>query len=554
MENPSNLPRAVQILSPVDHCFQLKLNDLESILNADDIKDRRIVVVSIAGAFRKGKSFLMNFFLKYLYAQYKKCDVSDWIGKNDSENANRVQIGFKSRGGRQPETTGIWIWSDIFTHDENLAIILLDTQGIFDNQSSVKDCTTIFALSTLLSSVQCFNLMQNIQEDDLQHLELFTNYGKLVLGQSNEKPFQQLIFVVRNWPHACETGYGWSGRNVIEEVLAENSDQTSEMQQLRSQIKSSFEEISAFLMPFPGTTVQQGGFTGDLQQIDPEFVKYIEELVPAIFAPDKLIVKKINGHELRARDFAKYLQSYTDIFNGDKLPEPKTVLMATAETSYLILQNECMNFYVDFMEETFDKTETYFDEMELKNIHQRALDGAMSKFDEKRKLGGKKMISKLQRQIKKDINDKFDVFTQKNQVKLEDFIKKAKWHNKNVITEIKTSLVKCVCEEINNTELNLTRSHLQTIFGTMQKTAMEQFEREKIGIDEISDEFREDLKHGLDRFGVILFEMWDVYSKSVGSYKNGLMKKINEFNRGYATEYELVNSHQKAQDKAMAQY
>lgn len=30
----------------------------------------------------------------------------------------------------------------------------MDTQGAFDNQSTVKDCATIFALSTMISSVQ----------------------------------------------------------------------------------------------------------------------------------------------------------------------------------------------------------------------------------------------------------------------------------------------------------------------------------------------------------------------------------------------------------------
>lgn len=61
--------RAIQIVMPVNHAFQLQLEDLQGILKADNIKDRHCVIVSIAGAFRKGKSFLLNFFLKFLYAQ-----------------------------------------------------------------------------------------------------------------------------------------------------------------------------------------------------------------------------------------------------------------------------------------------------------------------------------------------------------------------------------------------------------------------------------------------------------------------------------------------------
>ena len=45
-------------------------------------------------------------------------------------------------------------------------------QGAFDSQSTVKDCATVFALSTMLSSVQVYNIMGNIQEDDLQHLQV----------------------------------------------------------------------------------------------------------------------------------------------------------------------------------------------------------------------------------------------------------------------------------------------------------------------------------------------------------------------------------------------
>lgn len=59
----------IQIVIPKNQTYELEIDELNHILDADDIKDRHIVVVSIAGASRQGKSFLLNFFLKFLYAQ-----------------------------------------------------------------------------------------------------------------------------------------------------------------------------------------------------------------------------------------------------------------------------------------------------------------------------------------------------------------------------------------------------------------------------------------------------------------------------------------------------
>ena len=64
-----NSGQAIRIITTNDHVFNLELDGIKSILENDSIKDRSVVVVSIAGAFRQGKSFLLNFFIKYLFAQ-----------------------------------------------------------------------------------------------------------------------------------------------------------------------------------------------------------------------------------------------------------------------------------------------------------------------------------------------------------------------------------------------------------------------------------------------------------------------------------------------------
>lgn len=63
------IAHAIQIVSPEKNYFRLQLSELESIIEVDGIKDRDVVVVSIAGGFRNGKSFMLNFFTKYLNAQ-----------------------------------------------------------------------------------------------------------------------------------------------------------------------------------------------------------------------------------------------------------------------------------------------------------------------------------------------------------------------------------------------------------------------------------------------------------------------------------------------------
>lgn len=223
------------------------------------------------------------------------------------------------------------MYSKIFTHDfengEKIAIVLLDTQGIFDNRTNTKECTSIFALSMLLASIQCYNVMQNVQEDDLQSLELFTEFGRLAAEHSSEKLFQKLFFIIRDWQNSSEIPYG-DGEQYIDELLAESHEQTVEMHNLRRRIKSSFDNVSAYLLPYPGTAVATGvNLDGDLKQIDPEFIAQVKQLVPSLLAPENLIVKRINGRKVRGRDLVTYMQAYVDIFNGNTLPDPQTAIM-----------------------------------------------------------------------------------------------------------------------------------------------------------------------------------------------------------------------------------
>lgn len=64
-------PGPVQIVTVCkeDHSFALDTEALAQILLAPQIRDKHVVVLSVAGAFRKGKSFLLDFMLRYMYRE-----------------------------------------------------------------------------------------------------------------------------------------------------------------------------------------------------------------------------------------------------------------------------------------------------------------------------------------------------------------------------------------------------------------------------------------------------------------------------------------------------
>lgn len=94
----------------------------------------------------------------------------DWMG-----DPFEALTGFSWKAGLERDTTGIAIWSDIFLHEkptgEKIAIVLMDTQGMFERKTADED-STIFAISTWLSSVQIVNVKNKIEEDQLQRLRV----------------------------------------------------------------------------------------------------------------------------------------------------------------------------------------------------------------------------------------------------------------------------------------------------------------------------------------------------------------------------------------------
>uniref|UniRef100_A0A4W4E9X0 GB1/RHD3-type G domain-containing protein n=1 Tax=Electrophorus electricus TaxID=8005 RepID=A0A4W4E9X0_ELEEL len=407
-------PIQIVLADQDDHMFELNAVALEKILMQEQLKDLNVVVLSVAGAFRKGKSFLLDFMLRYMYSQSSE----SWMGGNDEP-----LTGFSWRGGCERETTGIQAWSEVFVVEKEdgskVAVLLIDTQGAFDSQSTIKDCATVFALSTMISSIQVYNLSQNIQEDDLQHLQLFTEYGRLAIEEVYEKPFQKLLFLIRDWCYPYEHKYGLAGGNrFLEHRLQVKQNQHEELQNVRKHIHSCFSSIGCFLLPHPGLKVATNPhFDGRLKDIDDEFKKELQNLVPLLLAPENLVEKDINGAKVTCRDLLEYFKAYIKIYQGDELPHPKSMLQATAEANNLTAVAGAKDTYSRSMEQICGGDQPYLAPIDLQRHHEDLKQTSVQKFRSVKKMGGAEFSQRYQEQLESELDEVYSSFVKHNESK-----------------------------------------------------------------------------------------------------------------------------------------
>ncbi|XP_062320132.1 atlastin-2 isoform X3 [Osmerus eperlanus] len=395
-----------------DHNFELDVVALEKLLLQDEIRDLNVVVVSVAGAFRKGKSFLLDFMLRYMHNQQH---LDQWMGGDDEP-----LTGFSWRGGCERETTGIQVWSEVFVvpkpDGSKVAVLLADTQGAFDSQSTIKDCATVFALSTMTSSVQVYNLSHNIQEDDLQHLQLFTEYGRLAMEEIYLKPFQSLMFLIRDWCYPYEHNYGLKGGNhFLDRRLQVKQNQHEELQNVRKHIHSCFTTIGCFLLPHPGLRVATNpNFDGRLKDIDPDFKQELADLVPLLLAPERLVEKEIGGVKVTCRDLVEYFKAYIKIYQGEELPHPKSMLQATAEANNLTAVAGAKDTYNRNMELVCGGDKPYIAPADLERCHDDFKECSVSQFRAVKKMGGEDFCLRYQQQLEGELDEAYANFTKHN--------------------------------------------------------------------------------------------------------------------------------------------
>ncbi|GIX84724.1 atlastin-2, partial [Caerostris extrusa] len=216
----------------------------------------------------------------------------------------------------------------------------------------------------------------------------------------------KLLFLVRDWSYPYEATYGLQGgKKILEKRLTISEKQHPELQQLRKHIRACFGDTSCFLLPHPGLKVATNPhFDGRLSDIANNFRENLKVLVPYLLSSENLILKEVNGKKITCKELLEYFKAYVKIFQCGELPEPKTMLVATAEANNLAAVTNAKDHYSIGMEKICGGDQPYISSAQLELHHQHLKNECEILFNYTRKMGGEEFSRQYCERLLKELD------------------------------------------------------------------------------------------------------------------------------------------------------
>ncbi|XP_062622048.1 atlastin-3-like [Saccostrea cucullata] len=131
---------------------------------------------------------------------------------------------------------------------------------------------------------------------------------------------------------------------------------SEETRDLRQRLSSCFNLIEGFLLPEPGEQVRVNEtFDGSIPDIGEHFRNHIKDFVEFVLHVPLNIrdTKRICSNEVSGEELKTYIKEFVEMFQGDQLPEPPTILEAMETMAENKAFNDAVWLYQRNMEEIF---------------------------------------------------------------------------------------------------------------------------------------------------------------------------------------------------------
>ncbi|XP_067217978.1 guanylate-binding protein 1-like isoform X1 [Chanodichthys erythropterus] len=339
-----------------------------------------VVVVSVVGLYRTGKSYLMN----RLAGQ---------------------QSGFALGNTIESKTKGIWMWCVPHPYKEGHTLVLLDTEGLGDvDKGDSKNDGWIFCLAVLLSSTLVYNSRGTINNDAVEKLHYVSELAEKIKIRSAEAAeeeeedskyvifFPSFIWVVRDFTLKLEI----DGKKVTEDEYLEFALQLkkgvnkkiSDYNLPRQCIRTYFPSRNCFVFPSPASPEKMTHLES-LKEWDlvPDFLEVTDRFCDHVF--HKSFVKTLKGgHKVTGKLLGNLVQIYVDTISSGKVPCLDNAVVTLANLENQAAVQEALKVYQSGMEVVKNKFPVSMDD--ISSEHQKFSSLATAEFmkrsfkDEKR--------------------------------------------------------------------------------------------------------------------------------------------------------------------------
>ena len=431
--------------------------------------EEQIIVVSIVGKARTGKSYLMNLLL-------------------NTNNNNKLNKGFKVSSSINSCTRGIWLWNTPRQKPNSSAkIIFIDSEGTNSVDLSTKTYDSkIFSLIILLSSLFIYNTNGNIDEQSISELALSTYLSNSIAINSNsyidkDKLIRDLapkfIWTLRDFSLDKinnETGEEISSDEYLELCLRNKSSGKNSKQNnlIRENIIKYFKERECITLPRPIDEEK------DLQNLNN--IPFSE--LKSNFRTEFLILKNkvyetskpkiLNGKKVTGPILADLLYSFINSINSGIVPNINTACDNIILNEIQIVYENCKNIWKTNIENNNDNINIkllydlkYIVISEYNNVIRNNVEIKYNKIFYNKFNDYK---NKLDKDLQREINKMISNINEKNYSHNKDIINK----NKNIIY---SNIYKKIYEKNDNKLIVDYNNFLNNINNNLEKDYKDTF-------------------------------------------------------------------------------